>query len=341
MTQSPESEPSSLSVDQQEIAKYFASERYKQRQVIARDHTGSRQLVILAFPPAFSPGPPSFFGGLAGLSALTVMFGFLFPILMEAISSVMNRGTPVYWKMMVILQSLFFPPIITFSFTAVVPMFWYGSLLIRFALASLVVLPGCFAFLIGFQLVENENIWYDFAVVMFSCFLAIAAVAVTVQLWTPWTLSHRRLTDQPLPPTGLRSMIELTGLAAIGFAAFVTSDTSEYLVGILFFAALGALAAGAILFVLIALLRESHHNKYAAVISFAFAFATAFVVNGFFAAMEYGWEVLTYEILLVGVVSLYGAIVISGLMWLSLWWLRQCGWSCVNRNTASKSGTAW
>jgi hypothetical protein len=169
---------------------------------------------------------------------------------------------------------------------------------------------------------------------MFTSLLATAAIAVAIQLWSPWTMSHRRVDNRALPRMGTRSMIELTAIAAAGCAVFVTVDVGDYFEGILLFGAIGLISAIAIAAALIVYFRAGSYPRATLIIGLTSAFAAAFLLNAFFAAEEYGWDVLTIEILLISGVSLYGAAVNIAVMWLCLRWLRFCGWRCIHRRTA-------
>jgi hypothetical protein len=235
---------------------------------------------------------------------------------------------------------MFFPPMVSFSFAAVAPMFWYGSVILRFVMATAAVVPGCIGFYLALMYVENmrsdHEFWHGFMMVMFTCLMAIATVALTVQMWSRWTLSHARFDDEALPTLGIRSLIELTAIAAIGCAVFVSNDFGDYLEVMLLFAGVGSLAAAAIISTLIAYFRAGDRSRVAALVGFVFAFGAALVMNGFFAVQEYGWDVISAEMILIGFTSIYGAAVTCGVMWLCLRWLRFCGWRCLNRKHEQK-----
>ena len=62
---------------------------------------------------------------------------------------------------------------------------------------------------------------------------------------------------------------------------------------------------------------------------------SALLLNGFFAVAEFGWNSLIYGAPIMAAVSVYGTALIMGVMWLCLWWLRSCGWVCVNRRATA------
>ncbi|QDV83307.1 hypothetical protein [Stieleria magnilauensis] len=283
----------------------------------------------------------SLIAGIVGLSAITFLLGITFPLEIHLLNK-FDISKPIYIWMMMIIQSMLLPPVVGFSFAATTPMFWYGSVFLRFAMAIAAVLPGCIGFAIAMVIVEETapgGFFHAFSLVMFTCLMAIASVALTTQLWSRWTLSHARSDMTALPPTGIRTMIELTGVAAIGCAVFMSNGSLEYLEGIYLFGGMGFMAAIAIICTQIAFLREGPRSRTATLPYFglAAAFAAAFILNGFFGVVEYGWDVLASELILISAASLYGALVIYGVMWICLSWLRFCGWQCTDRRHMRQS----
>ena len=335
MTDKPDAHGSPLSEDQIAVAEYFASDRY-QRSKVSKDPT--RQPVPTHASPLgeqIRPGLTSFFAGLSGLAAITFVFAVAFPIGIKLLED-LTSGKPAYLFMMFIVQTMFFPPMVGFAFATVGSMFWYGSIALRFVIATLAVLPGCVGFLVAMTWLEESgprDFYYAFAMVMFTSFVATAAVALTVQIWSRWTLTHARIDGSALPVPGIRSMIELTGIAAIGFSIFASNDIGDIIDGILFFGAFGLLASAAIISVLIGFLGGGGRRRPAAMISACCAFCVALLPNGFFAVVEYGWDALSTESLLIAGASLYGAALIGCLMWLCVRWLHFCGWRCIHRTT--------
>lgn len=317
--------------DQREIADYFSSSRYARTQVQNRQ----RERMIANIEIGESK---SLFLGIGGLAGLVLLFGALMPLGMEVVEEAFSNGQPQFAVMCMIIQTLFYPPIVCFAFATVTPMFWYGSVFVRFAMASLSVIPGCVAFVIVLSLVEpgENDIWLDFFAVIFPYFITAATIALGVQLWSPWTMAHVRDDPELCPPTGTRSMLELTGIAAIGCAVLANVDFSDVMEGLLFFLGFSVLASVGIISVLIIALGQDPSLKKAIAVTAAFAFAIAFFVNGFFAIMEYDWYALTSEFLLIAGVSLYGMCVIGILVAVCLRWLHHVGWTCVDRRRQRK-----
>lgn len=281
----------------------------------------------------FASGHLSLVAGLAGLGALTLFFGVLFPIEI-ALLNWYDVVQPTYVPMMIMVQSMLFPPVISFSFAAVAAMFWYGGLLLRFAMAIAIVLPGCVGFYATVTYTDgpqDTEFLQAFSMVMFTCLLSTATVALAAQMWSRWTLTHARKDVSPFPMLGIRSLIELTAIAALGFTAFVSSDSADFVEGILLFGCVSSLMAAATISAMIAYFRAGKNRLVAAIIGFVFAFGAACTMNCFFAVQEFGWSILSGETILIGMTSVYGAAVICGVMWLCLRWLRFWGWRCLNR----------
>ena len=326
--------------DQRAVAEYLGSDLYHRAGRLTHAKVPLEQERRSYFEyRRVEPEQRSLIAGIAGLAAITLLLGITVPMEIHLLNE-FNIGRPTYIWMMMMVQSMLLPPMVGFSFAAVTPMFWYGSIILRFAMATAAVSPGCLGFAFALFSVENgapHGFAHAFSLVMFTCLMTIATVALTTQLWSRWTLSHARSDVTTLPPTGIGSMIELTGVAAVGFTVFMSNDFLEYLEGMYLFGGISCMAAIAIISTQIAFLCEGPRSRAATVTSFAFAFAAAFVLNSFFGVMEYGWDVLTGELFLISAASLYGALLICGLMWVCLRWLRFCGWQCIDRRGMRQS----
>jgi hypothetical protein len=328
---SPEIATATLSEDQQAIAEYFASETYarsKSRPIGASSRPGRSKWPDRSLAPT-----TSFVMGLAGLSAMLFILGTLAPMLTGELNWAMKTSDN-YVVFTMLDQTMIYPAIMVFTFVAVTPMFWYGSVLLRFVLAAILIVPACFGFLSqsdrfdppsGFPLI--------FTAVACATFLTIGAIAVLVQMWSHWTLSHSRQIDSPLAPTGTRSIMELTVVTAVGCFAFLSVDTSDSDVveTLLLFMALGFCTAVAVIGMLIAFLRPGRRNFFAASISALFAFGGSFIYSGMHAFKAFGWGELPNMLLPMVVASVYGTAVFGGVMCICIWWLRVCGWVCLSR----------
>ena len=325
---------SSLSDDQKAVIDYFASPAYHRGTQVSAVAPVQRWTLDALWMGDQRLSPSlSFWLGLAGLNVILLVFAVMMPTALHGVQTTLNRS-PGYVATMLLLQTIVFPPIIAFSFATVTPMFWYGSVVVRTLAGAVMVLPACFVFYLTLSFLEGrpvDDFWFGFCGVMFAQFLTVGTVALIVQMWSPWTLSHARAAGTPLPPLGLRAMMELTGVAAVGCAIFLSVDTADILEGLMFFTGVGLLSSVAVIGVMIGFLRSENRSLLAAGISVVCAFATAFMLAAFFAVAEFGWDGLSYDFVLVAAVSLYGTAIICGVMWLCLWWLRNCGWQCVSR----------
>ena len=325
-------------VDRETVSAYLRSETFEHRSKIASQKPiRDEQIDDLIQFGRDSEGASSFILGLLGLNGILILAGVAMPIGMELVEELF-RTQPTYVVQVMVMQTLLFPPVICFSFVTVTPMFWYGSVVLRFVAGIVSVVPGCVAFLIAIEAVENspDEFPLQFAAVMFSLFLAAGTVAVAVQLWTPWTLTHAVADDFRLPPTGTRAMMELTLVAAAGFAFFMAIDLVEIAIGLLFFSLAGLICAVAVITVQVAFMRRERIDRLAAAISVGCAFTASFCFGSFVAWAGFGWQSITSNLLLISLTSLYGTAVICGLNWVCLSWLKRCGWSCVRRDQGRK-----
>jgi hypothetical protein len=327
---SPKIATATPSEDQQAIAKYFASETYartKSRPFRASSRPGRSRWPDRSLAPT-----TSFVMGLAGLSAMLFVLGTLAPMLTGELNWAMETSDN-YVIFTMLDQTMIYPAIIVFAFVAVTPMFWYGSVLLRFVLAAILIVPACFGFLSQSDRLDPPGGFpLMFTTVGFATFLTIGAVAVLVQMWSHWTLSHSRQIDAPLAPTGTRSIMELTVVTAVGCFAFLSVDASDFVEMLLLFMALGLCTAVAVLGMLIAFLRPGRRNFFAASISALFAFGGSFIYSGMHAFNAFGWGKLPSMLLPMVGASIYGAAVFGVVMCICVWWLRACGWVCLSRD---------
>ena len=346
-----DSHPDPVSEDQRAVREYLASDRYRTQVPPARKRPAPEPVIVCqpapgrevsAYDLPATTGLLSLVLGIAGLAALAIGAGIAMPIGMELLDDFFS-GRPQYMVLMLMVQTLVIPPIVCFSVATVVPMFWYGPLTFRFVMAAAAVVPACFAFLTAIYMLEHgppNDFWVDFLIVMFAAFVASAALSLVIQMWSPWTLTHARETTKPLPPLGIFSMIELTAISAAGFAVFMSQDFSDVVLGVVWVAGMTSFATLCVIGASIAYFRASDQLRFsAAFVGFSGAFGVAFVNNAFFASLEYGWQVIGSETVLIAFTSLYGAIWIFGLLWISLRWLKFCGWTCVDRRSEKAQQT--
>ena len=140
---------SPISEDQLEVREYLASSRYQR----AKSTSWQRERMVANIEVGESK---SLFMGIGGLATFVLVFGAAMPLGMELVNQLFTTGRPKFALMMIIFQTLLYPPVVCFAFATVTPMFWYGSVFLRFAMASFAVLPGCFA-LAGWPAVERQR----------------------------------------------------------------------------------------------------------------------------------------------------------------------------------------
>ncbi|TWU35279.1 hypothetical protein Q31b_53750 [Novipirellula aureliae] len=277
----------------------------------------------------------SFMSGLLGIAFALFFVGGMLPILMEIVESI--YGTRLtYVVQMLVAQSLGLPVFILLCLATTAAMFWYGSLTMRFGMALLMVVPGFLTFLFSMSLFQNvSDIPSTMSSVLLAQLLAGATVAILIQFWTPWTLTHLRDADSPLPSTGIQSMIELTAIAAVSFTLFKLIDVIDLYEGLIFFAVVGVLGTSACTRAMIVFLSKEKCDRRAIVLAMLVAYFLAFAFNGFFAVAEFGWDSIRNNVIQIALLALYGAAILFGTVWVTLAWLSGCGWQCVNRR---KSG---
>lgn len=316
-----------MTEDQQAIAEYFASPEYEQDDRLAIDGVIAGVVDDRLYRNGSLPS------GFAAMTLLLIVSGAFMPAVMHTFEGVMNRR--LFMPVCLVAQLAAFPAMISFSMAVAVAMFWHGSVFQRFLIGLVCVIPGLIAF--AFVLLATEGsidseFFIAFASVMFAQFLASAATTLGVQFFTPWTLSEFRDRDaKPIRPTGLLAMMELTGIAAIGWAFMMAVATEEIWSGLIFFSVWGFLSTAATVGMLIGLLRDDPRPRVAWGVACAFGFACSMLLCGFFAYAEFGWDGTIGNLAWVALAALFGTGVIATVMGMAVWLLRRCGWRCINR----------
>lgn len=318
--------------DQKLIADYFSSSAY-QRTKSKKDAEHDPQWILthsLTLEPE-TVATRSFCFGLFGINTIFLVFGFVIPILAEVLEAILDPG-PGGIQLLAI-PAFVVPLVICFAMATVAPMFWYGAIWFRFAVAGLMILPGCCSLYGAMTLLEpnRSRVAWSFAVGLAALYLAVAAVTLGVQMWSTWTLTHRRLPEISIPPIGTRSIMELTGIAALICAACFSFEIGDMAEVLLFSCSMGLFSALTVVAYLIAFLRHGHRNYAAGSLALSLSYVTSFVATGFFEATSLGWQVDNHDFRLVAIVSGMGVLTCGAVVWLSLWWLRSCGWVCVSR----------
>ena len=319
-----------LSEDQKAVAEYFASATYNGLGSSPKPLPPLQRRPV--WPDRVLSPATSFWVGLCGLSGLLLVCATVSPIMAGGVRGGLDPEIH-YLAFSILDQLAMYPTLIALTFAIVTPVFWYGSIIARFSLAALMIVPGYLTFLFtAMQVLHVEDdFWLTFTAAILAMFLAIAAVPVLVQMSSHWTLSHSRPTDKSYNPTGTRTIMELTVVTALTCAVLMSLNTSEFAETILLYAALGALSSAMVISMLVAFLRPERRNLYAAALSVLFAFGTSFVYSGMHAFEAFGWSELPSVIALIIIASVLGTVAYICFVWVFIWWLRNCGWACISR----------
>ena len=309
-----------VETDRREVEAYLTSETFQRVPPWIRGRL--RRKTDHAWPNRdLTPGV-SFWMCLVGFSLAQLMISAVSAVALYEFYEDLDAAND-YVLFCVLGQVFLFPMVIGLAFTTVTPLFWHGSVLSRFALAVLVVLPGSIVFVLGFGI---EGV----AESSFAMFLSVAVAAVFVQLWTQWTISHSRPLNAPIAPTGTRSIMELTGIASVCFAILASFDTTDIALTIGLSVAVGSLASAAVIGIVIAFLRPGQRNLLAALIASLFAMTCATVVCGAVAIFGFGLQTMAAHIPEITGVTSLGAVYVFVLLMMGIAWLRACGWVCLN-----------
>lgn len=318
-----------LSEDQRAVAEYFASDVYTHADIrrrraargASRDHWPNHSLSPLT----------SLWLGLIGLSAMLLVAATLAPMLAALLRAAVNPED--HFVVFTLLhQTAVLPAMVGFTFVIVATMFWCGSVAAKFPLAFLLAVPGGCAAL-GFATpVKHLGLsGSQLAIITVAIYLLIATVAVVLQMWSRWTLSHSRPVDSLRDPTSTRAIMELTTVAALGCTLLMSMNMSDIVEPLLLFAALAVLLTFAALAMIIAVLRVDRRNLFAASLALLFAFSSSAVYSSAIAFDVFGWSKLPRLIVPILGSAAYGTMVICGVFWIAVMWMRGCGWICLSR----------
>lgn len=268
---------------------------------------------------------------LAGLSALLFCLAGLLAIAMFLLNE-LNVPTSPFVLVLFIIQTLLLPPLSSFSFTVTTGMFWFGGILTRFALVLMAVAPAYAVFCwLLYALDEGpDSVFGDVFVVLFACLMGAAAIAVLVQMWTPWSLVHDIDLDKP-PPTGIRALAELTVLVAVGLAVMSVWDLKAYFEGLVLIGGISVLATVATIGAQVGYLGETKWRWLAFALALMGSLGTSLFLNGFAVFEEYGRAAgafISFAGIWLGL-SLYGWLIVLAMTWVQLRWLKFCGWRCL------------
>ena len=310
---------SSRDIDRLEVESYLASQEFQRLPPSLCKTRQTRQ----AWPNRDISPATSFSMAMVGFSLFFLLVGLLSGSALDHLFTSTDPASEMVFYC-VVGQVFFIPMVVSLAMATVTPLFWYGSVLIRFGLASVVVLPGAIAFSIGF----------DFDGVrpsLFAMFLSIAMVTVLVQLWTQWTVSHSRPMDTPIQPTGTRSIMELTGIASVCCAVFAAIDFTDIGLTVALSALVSVITAVAVIGMVIAWLRPRQGNLLGVLAAGLSTLTGSVVLCGSVAVLGIGVQAIGARLLELIGVAIFGAVVFLVLILAGIWWLRICGWVCLNR----------
>ncbi|NNE00427.1 MAG: hypothetical protein HKN47_24170 [Pirellulaceae bacterium] len=271
--------------------------------------------------------------GLLGLAGFLFVIASAVPVEMHLLEETsIFRTRPVFWIISTVLMAIFFPAATVGAIVIAVPMFWHISVLKRYLVAVAMFVPAVVGLSIGLIVLLDApaDEMVPGTVTLFSAaFVAAASVAVAFQMCSPWTLTHLRRSDEPLPRLGIRTLFELTMIVAITIA-FIRLVESDMTSGpILLFAGIAGFASLMGILACIAFLRDGEVTVLALIGAGVAAFGMSFVFVSTIATLEYGWSSVWDQFYVTLPVTLVGAAIVFGTAYLCIYWLRQCGWRCV------------
>jgi hypothetical protein len=278
--------------------------------------------------------------GLAGLGFMLALLATAAPIAIEIVNYFSSANRLGFLATTTVIQSIMLPPVISGSIVVSAVFFWHVPISLRFLVASTLVIPAGVLFIVTIAYLESPaelGIAKPFFASMFALFIGAGTISLTVQMWSPWTLSHLRDDDRPYRSLGTRSLFELTGITAISFAIIISLsndpklNSSEFIIGLVLVAAFGILVSFAGIGLFFSFLREHKNQRRPLLVASLLTFGAATLLPSFIAVQEFGWNAMSTDLVLIVLASAYGTSVIGMVAMTHLWWLRLCGWRCVGR----------
>ncbi|NNE00425.1 MAG: hypothetical protein HKN47_24160 [Pirellulaceae bacterium] len=299
------------------------------------------------------------FNGIGWWSVLT---GLLGPATLLAVLSIVFRlavfivESYSVWKgdytyMAIGWSLIVFPVAIMAAMIITVPMFWHVALTGRVLTTLVLAVPGLLGYWLTYyggrgSIEDNVRTLGSYLV---AAFVINATIGIIAEIWTPWSLIHSRHVPKKLPPTSLRTLLELTGAVAVLLPLILLFDFQDNLVLVWLCMAIAGLSALSLVLFCIGLLqprsrgdglhdglRKSGHpstikrNDWALVAAVIPALLSSLVIVGWVVTSHYRWSDLTQNL----VAAMFVVILDTALMlfacWLAVTWLRRCGWQCVH-----------
>ncbi|TWU46417.1 hypothetical protein Poly59_53590 [Rubripirellula reticaptiva] len=277
-------------------------------------------------------------GGIGSLSLLLAVAAVLMIGTTKLAEDWLN-SLASFTLVMLMIQTIAIPTLAIFSFVTATSFFWFRSVLLRVIVAAVAVSFGFAVFATMFRLIEGasiEEMLLQSGTCLFAQFVATATVALFVQFFTPYTLSHAQPLDSaPIPPTGLRNFFELTVFFAVGFAILVAVGTEDLHAGLVFFGAWGVVSTISIITLMISTMQSGANNRIGWWVAMFFAIGCSALLNGFYAVGLFGWSFQLTNAAIVVAVSIYGALVFAASFAVCIALLQEFQWSVINRNTVT------
>jgi hypothetical protein len=286
----------------------------------------------------FSPRASLFYGltGLAGLLAVLVA-AFIMAIYVLSETDLFIDDD--YIMFMLQIQVVYWPPLISFIFTTSTCMFLNGRVLFRVGASLLLCLPAFALLCFGadyFLLADVEEIARDAFIVMFSGFLSIAATVLLVQAVSPWALAVDM--NAPMQRLGISGLVELTMISAFALAVLMIWDLPDYLEAILVILAICIPGCLATLAMQVGILGKAKRNRTLMTMSVACLYTSILVLNGCVAYYENGETISSITELWQAILLMtaFGTVVVTAVIWPHLAWLSFCQWTCINWRSRAK-----
>ncbi len=273
-----------------------------------------------------------------GLGAACMLVGILVPYGVSMVGGVAGNS---FFLWIALVQSFFGLLIACLTLSVVTASLWHVSLWKRFATVVAIVLPGMMLMMGGLSQIwflEDGFIWSR-AVILVTAICTIAGLtALPFQFWGGWSLSHARQSPTPLPPLGVRTIMEMTLLSCpIFWMATRVQDPNVWKDVMLLAIAVIALTVGVVGLLMAQLddrprrtmrLRRWITSGVAALLA-----TITFSITGMIAFAKYESTIASQASIGEGVtvaISIgIGTLVSLFVFWAGAWWLRACGWQCV------------
>lgn len=340
-----ESDPSPSS-DQDEIARYFASPAFRKStddadplaQRLATEPLDGSLYRVWSLELESDDGLSI---GIAfwGLMAACLMVGIVVPY---GVWMVGGAGGSSFVTWLVLLQCFFALLVAALTLISVTAALWHVSLWKRFAVGVGVIVPGMALLMAGLRQIwflESDFIFPGAVMQVITMCSVAAATSLPFQLWGNVSLSHARKAPQPLSRMGVRTIMEMTLVACpLFWIASQVKDRDVWTDLMLLSIPVVALTLGTISLVVTQLDgRPRRTNRMRRLMGNAILFAMSsvtFSFVGLFAFAKYESTIASRgaanETITISISVTVGVIVCALTLWAGMWWLRACGWQCVN-----------